>query len=265
MCPTADNRGRRVAASPASLDIVCAKGSTNRHDAASNLAAEADYVEFAAPAGQGGDGVIVRETIWGLGGSEDYCSFDGGCMAAGFAGGVAALAWSRYPKLSNEQVRQVLRNTARAGAGAVPGADGRDSKLGFGILDAHAAVSLNPEQLCRDVRLPAASVKLREAGGAFSLEATLENYGVYDARRATVVAYGGDPTRPAVPAGTLEKPATELQTRQLGHAITSVRGLGEQLVRVPLAAKPPLNVWFEVYCLDRHDDGRVHRAVAATQ
>ena len=170
---TADNLGRRVAAAPPAFATVCAVGSANRLDRPSTVAARADYVEFAAPAGQ--QTPDPRDQVWGCGGDENYTSFYGGCMASGFAGGVAALVRSRFPDLSNDQLRQVLRNTARPAQGVTPDARGWDDRLGYGLLDAHRAVSLAEEQLCRDVRLVEPTIKVISRGGKVVVEAEIEN------------------------------------------------------------------------------------------
>jgi len=251
---TADNRGRRVAFFPVASEAVCAVGSANRSGEASNMAADADYVEFAAPAGQRGT-TDPGETIWGLGGRQDYTSFEGGCMACSFAGGVAALVWSRHPEWTNEQLRQVLRNTAR---GQPRDAHQPDRKLGHGILSAEAALALTDEQLARDVRLLADSLTMTTHDGGFRLRGTLHNQGVWDARKAMVVVYNGDPTQPRSPQATLDQSGPELQTRQLGHAVTSVRGLQESDIELDCVGAAPAKVWFEVFCLDRHSP-RIHR------
>lgn len=251
---TADNRGRRVAFFPVASEAVCAVGSANRSGEASNMAADADYVEFAAPAGQRGT-TDPGQTIWGLGGRQDYTSFEGGCMACSFAGGVAALVWSRHPEWTNEQLRQVLRNTAR---GQPRDAHQPDRKLGHGILSAAAALALTDEQLARDVRLLADSLTMTTHDGGFRLRGTLHNQGVWDARKAMVVVYNGDPTQPRSPQATLDQSGPELQTRQLGHAVTAVRGLHESEIEMDCAGSPPAKVWFEVYCLDRRSP-RIHR------
>ncbi|MFN7765644.1 MAG: S8 family serine peptidase [Planctomycetaceae bacterium] len=251
---TADNRGRRVAFFPVASEAVCAVGSSNRTGEASNMAADADYVEFSAPAGQRGT-ADPGQTVWGLGGRQDYTSFEGGCMACSFAGGVAALVWSRHPEWTNDQLRQVLRNTAR---GQPRDAHQSDRKLGYGILSADEALALTDDQLTRDVRLVADSLKITPCEGGFRLRGTLHNHGVWDARKAMVVVYNGDPTQPRSSEATLDQPGPELQTRQLGHAVTSVRGLHESGIAIDCAGAAPAKVWFEVYCLDRRSP-RIHR------
>jgi hypothetical protein len=232
---------------------VCAVGSASRHDEPADICPSADYVEFGAPGGQRQpqDGT---EKIWGCGGDGDYIEFTGGCMACAFASGIAALAFSRYPQLTNDQVRQIMRNTARSAEGVEYDASGWEPKLGYGILDAAACVSLKEGQLCRDVRVLSTRV------GGSVLHAQLENHGAYDAESALVTAFNGDPPQPADPGGTSERPAELLRTKQIGHAIARVRGLHRASVSVELIEEPGPSLWIEVYCLDRHDEGRVHRA-----
>ncbi|MFP4443481.1 MAG: S8 family serine peptidase [Spirochaetia bacterium] len=68
-------------------------------------------------------------------------------MSSGFAGGVTALVWSRFPDRTNREIRQILRNTARKSAGR----DDWDPELGWGVLDAHRAVPLSEDQLCHSL------------------------------------------------------------------------------------------------------------------
>ena len=145
-------------------------------------------------------------------------------MACGFAGGVAALAWSRFPDLSNEQLRMVLRNTARPAKGVTPDADGWEPRLGDGILDAAKAVGLDETTLTRDARVRPSRCRMVTAT---ELEVVVRNHGAFDAERVAVVIYNGDPTRPVDPKATMESPAAELQTKQIGHGILRARGLRE--------------------------------------
>lgn len=250
---TADNRGRRVAVAGPAYEMMCAVGSTNRRDEPADICCSADYVEFGAPAGERGS-PDEADRVWGLGGDGNTIPFTGGCMASGFAGGVAALVWSRFPHLTNDQVRQVLRNTARPAAGVVPDVQGWEPMLGCGILDAAAAVGLPETRLCPKLRVHDRA-ELRQRDGRPSLLVYLENEGVFDAERALVVLYDGDPEAPPDPDATMQKPAQSLQVKQIGHAITRLRGGRSALVPVPLAGEPPEAIWCEAYCLDRHDAG----------
>jgi len=215
--PTCDNRGRRVAAATPALEAVIAVGSSNRHGEAADIAASADYVEVAAPSGARDEGDIGQ--VWGTGGDGDYIPMSGGCMSSGFAAGVAALAMSRYPGLSNYQIRQILRNTARG--------SGWNAQLGHGILDAAAAVSLEQPQLCQRLAIRPDRCSVAEGECGWRLRVALENQGVYDVQRALVVVYDGDPGKPVDLEATVENPNI-LLTRQLGHTIVEVPGLEDR-------------------------------------
>lgn len=234
-----DNRGRRAAFATTALDAVLAVGSSSRHGGAANVAADADYVEFAAPAGDRGTGDDI-DRVWSTGGHGGYVASEGGCMASGFAGGVAALVWSRFPELTNAQLRQVLRNTATG--------EGWDSKLGWGVLDAARAVGLKPEQLRQDLRVDAKGCAVETRRRRQALRVRLENRGAFDIARALVVVYNGDPTRPAAPRATMEQPQT-LLTRQLGHTIVAVRGLHGTEAVIPLG-EPAERLWVQACVLD---------------
>ena len=215
--------------------------------AAANIATDADYVEVGAPGGQRGTDDPL-DLVWSTGGGEGYVTSSGGCMAAGFAGGVAALVCSRYPELSNEQLRQILRNTAQG--------DTWDSKLGWGILDAAAAVSLKPSQLCQSLHIEAESATVIPRRGKPILAVSIHNRGVFDVQSAMLVVYNGDPRKAAAPRATMAKPRL-LLTRQLGHTIAPVRGLSSAQFTVRLTDLPQSDLWLQVCTLDRHGSDTV--------
>lgn len=248
---TADNRGRRVAVANSCFEGVVAVGSSNRAGEAADICCSADYAEVAAPGGQRGS-PDDRDRIWGYGGDNDLIPFTGGCMACGFAGGVAGLVWSRFPSLMNEQVRQILRNTARG--------QGWNPMLGWGILDAGKAVSLKDEALSPDLRIEHRKCGWAARRGKPVMKVALTNRGALDIRRAVVAAYDGDPRRPAAPEGTCEQPVI-LKTAQIGHALLAVRGLHSAEAEIALA-KPPTGgrAWLEAYVADHRGPVEVARA-----
>ena len=67
---------------------------------------------------------------------SNYASWGGTSMATPHVAGVAALLWAANPTLSNAQVRQILRHTAMD-----LGAAGRDTRFGYGLVQADAAVN----------------------------------------------------------------------------------------------------------------------------
>jgi subtilisin family serine protease len=248
---TADNRDRRVAYADSDFETVVAVGSSNRAGKAADICCSADYVEVGAPGGQR-HSRDPRDRIWGYGGDNNLIPFTGGCMACGFAGAVAGLVWSRFPQLTNDQVRQVMRNTARG--------EGWNPRLGWGMLDAGSAVSLKDEQLQASLRLDRRQCELLARRRQPVLKVTVSNRGALDVRRALVVAYNGDPQKPAAPEGTCARPV-ELRTSQIGHAMSSVRGLHSTEVRIALSELPRSGrVWLEAYSADRHGPEGVARA-----
>ncbi len=245
---TADNRGRRVATANSGFASVISIGSSNRHGRAADIVAEANYVEVGAPGGQRGTNNEV-DRVWSTGGDNDYVSSSGGCMASGFGGGVAALVCSRFPELSNEQIRQILRNTA--------GNDKWDNKLGWGILNAARAVNLKPNALKQELQIELSSAALRRARGKPVLQISVHNRGAFDVDQALLVAFNGDPLKAAAPRATMAKPQI-LITRQIGHAIAPVRGLHSTEFAIKLTEAPPKRIWLQLCTLDRHGSDQVH-------
>ena len=238
---TADNRGRRVAAALPALDSVIAVGSTNREGKPADIACSSEYTEVAAPGGQRSS-PEPHDHVWSTGGANDFVPMDGGCMAAGFAGAVAALVWSRFPNLENNQIRQVLRNTARG--------KGWNPYLGHGILDAYRAVRLTDDELTQKIKVKPRSAALKGVGDNLLLEVDVENVGVFDVERALVVAYNGDPLKPAGRRGNMKRPVI-LKTRQVGHTIVKVSGFESAKSRIGLTESGPLReLYVQAFPLD---------------
>ncbi len=251
-----DNRGRRVVTFQAGFDAVFTVGSTNRKGWPADICPDCDYVEAGAPGGERSSGRL-SDQIRGYGGDQNFINFTGGCMASGFAGGVGALVWSRFPHLENEQLRQVLRNTTRPVSGLVYDPYGWEPNLGFGILDARRAVTLKDSQLCRDVKLLPSTVRFKNRRSRKTLKARVRNRGVFDAEKAIVVAYDGDPQKPADRNASRARPASPLQ---IGHTVFAIRGFQQKEILINLVSRPKGTVWFETFTLDRNDAGHVHRA-----
>lgn len=85
-------------------------------------------------------GVAVRSGGLGAGRAAlnawDYAYLQGTSMATPHVSGVAALAWSADPSLSNASIRSILQGTALD-----LGAAGRDAEYGFGLVQADAAAN----------------------------------------------------------------------------------------------------------------------------
>lgn len=81
--------------------------------------------------------------------ASDYATFDGTSDATPIVSGVAALLWSRFPTLTNVELRQLLVESA-----VDLGAPGRDDAFGWGRIDALRALrQAAPRARCGDGRL----------------------------------------------------------------------------------------------------------------
>ena len=153
----------------------------------------------------------VLSTITGEHGG--YVEWSGGCMAIGHVSGLAGLVWSRHPSLTAEQVRMVIRNTAKQPAGG----SGWNPFMGHGLIDAHAAVSVDRVEC--DLELAAVEVAEldREIG---RVQVTVANRGVIDAHDVALMVFDG--------------PIDEGGGVQLGHALVpTVIGREEAVNEVP--------------------------------
>jgi hypothetical protein len=237
---TADNRGRRVATNMPALDTIFVLGSANKHGKAANICCTADYVDAATPSGER-EGEEEFDHVWSTGGHENYIPFTGGCMSSGFGGGVGALVMSRYPDLTNDQIAQILRNTARGNRW--------NPYLGWGILDAAKAVSLAEDQLCQNLKVDVGRCSVLQKRGKPFVRVSVENKGVFNVGKALAVAFNGNPMEPADPEASPANPAT-LIVSQIGHAIGPVRGFDKTKLDIELTHAPEKELWIQVNTLD---------------
>jgi subtilisin family serine protease len=85
-------------------------------------------------------GVAIRANGLGNGSVSvtlgNYTRFDGTSMATPYASGVAALAWSAKPTLTNATIRSVMQSKARD-----LGPAGKDVYVGYGLVQADATIA----------------------------------------------------------------------------------------------------------------------------
>lgn len=120
----AGNDGNSTMSYPASYNAVISVAAV---DSSENWASYSQYnsqVELAGP------GSSVYSTVP----SSTYGTKSGTSMATPHVVGTAALVWSFFPQCTNEQVRKALVDTAKD-----KGSAGRDTKYGYGIVQAKAA------------------------------------------------------------------------------------------------------------------------------
>jgi hypothetical protein len=111
---------------PAAYESVIAVGSVDQVD--QRRGAWGPELELVAP----GKDIISTYRFGG------YASLSGTSMATPHVAGVAALLWSQYPSLTNQQVRTILTQTADD-----LGSAGFDEYFGYGKVNAQNAVLLN--------------------------------------------------------------------------------------------------------------------------
>jgi subtilisin len=117
---TGDNVGY-----PAKYPQVIAVAATTSSDARASFSSTGPAVELAAP------GASIKSTTP----NNTYSTWDGTSMASPHVAGVAALVIQANPGMTNEEVRQRLRDTALD-----LGSAGKDDLYGYGLVMAPAAV-----------------------------------------------------------------------------------------------------------------------------
>ncbi len=110
---------------PALFRRVIAVSATDRYDRFASFSAHGPAVDVAAP---GAGRLVLRPGGYGYG--------DGTSYATPLVAGLAGLLLSENPALTNLQIRQILRDTAKD-----LGAPGFDPYFGYGRVDAFAALT----------------------------------------------------------------------------------------------------------------------------
>jgi len=133
-CASGNNYASSVSY-PSSNPNVMAVGATDRYD---NRASYSNYgtdLEVVAPG----------SSIWSTTLNDGYASGSGTSFAAPNVAGVAALILSRNAGLTNDDVRQTLKDTCDD-----VGSAGYDLQTGYGRVNARAAVDAVPGGTCTD-------------------------------------------------------------------------------------------------------------------
>lgn len=131
----ASGNGNSSVAYPANNTNVMAVGSTGRTDNRSSFSNFGSNLEVVAPG----------ESIVSLGLNGSTTSGSGTSFAAPCVAGVAALMISKNPTISNDTIRQTLKDTADD-----VGVSGFDNQTGWGRINARAAVDAVPPAQCID-------------------------------------------------------------------------------------------------------------------
>gem|GEM_PF-3501287 len=129
------NNGADSILYPARYASVIAVGAVGQDGSLASFSNYGPQQELVAP------GVSIISTTY----PDGYSHMDGTSMAAPHVSGVAALVWSEYPSMSNDELRDRLQNTADD-----RGASGWDELYGYGCVDAYAALAVAQNQLGSD-------------------------------------------------------------------------------------------------------------------
>jgi hypothetical protein len=115
---------------PASFAHVLTVGATNESDHVAFFSSSSPAMDLAAP------GQDIEAAIPMIYDSNLYESVDGTSFSAPLVSGAAAAVWTLRPKLTNTQLFEVMRRSARD-----TGRRGWDRDTGFGILNVPAALA----------------------------------------------------------------------------------------------------------------------------
>jgi hypothetical protein len=132
---------------PASFPHVLTVGATQEADRVTGFSSASPALDLAAP---GQDMIAAIPTVFNASG---YATVDGTSFSAPLVSGAAAAIWTARPTLTNTQLFEVMRRSARD-----IGRRGWDSDTGYGILDLPAALArkapaADPQEPNEDVYL----------------------------------------------------------------------------------------------------------------
>jgi hypothetical protein len=125
-----DREGGSSLSYPATFPHVLTVGATDEDDRVTVFSSSSPALDLAAP---GQDIPAAIPTIFN---STGYAAVDGTSFSAPLVSGAAAAVWTLRPTLTNTQLFQVMRHSARD-----VGKRGWDADTGYGILDLPAAVA----------------------------------------------------------------------------------------------------------------------------
>lgn len=127
--------------SPANNDNVITVGATDTTDARASFSNYGQKIDVVAP---GVDILSAKSAINSVCSTSSYvgtsyCRLSGTSMATPHVSGLAALILATNPNLTNEEVRQVIRNNAYD-----LGNVGKDSDFGYGLINVSTSVASSP-------------------------------------------------------------------------------------------------------------------------
>lgn len=132
MVAAAGNWASEEISYPAALAKVIAVSATDREDGLADFSSYGPQIDVCAP------GDEIYSTFWDPYKGSTYTEMSGTSMASPMVAGLAALLLSKNPKLTNEDVRQILEVSATD-----LGDPGWDPMFGHGRIDVYKALTLS--------------------------------------------------------------------------------------------------------------------------
>ena len=144
LCAATGNSGGSSISYPARYTNCIAVGATRFDGNRASYSQWGTGIDVVAPGGyvnldQNGDGYgdgILQQTFSGSPTNFGYYFFQGTSMATPHVAAVAALVKSKHPSYTNAQVRSAIESTCKD-----LGSPGYDTKFGFGLVNAAAAIN----------------------------------------------------------------------------------------------------------------------------
>lgn len=132
MVAAAGNWASEELSSPATINQVIAVSATDANDQLAKFSSYGPEIDVAAP------GDKIYSTYWDPYKGATYAEMSGTSMASPMVAGLAAMIIAKNPKLSNDDVRQIIEASAKD-----LGEPGWDPKFGHGRIDLHKALTLS--------------------------------------------------------------------------------------------------------------------------
>ena len=124
--------------SPANLPMVHAVGASTQNNTRANFSNYGTKLFAAAPGVQ--CPTVDRTGADGYNINSNYTNFSGTSAACPVMAGCAATIVLANPALTETQVTDIIKNTAKKSGGYVYDANGKSLELGYGVVDLYAAV-----------------------------------------------------------------------------------------------------------------------------
>lgn len=151
---------------PASYPSVMAVGASAQNDTRAGFSNYGPKLFASAP----GVSLWTVDRTGAVGyGPDSYKGFSGTSAASPAMAAAAGLILVKNPELTEAQVRDIIKNACRKVGGYTYDANGKSAELGFGVVDANAAVSL-----AGGVTPPPPPQKLINVYGVISSPSTVE-------------------------------------------------------------------------------------------